>query len=354
MASAIAYRVLFAIVPLTMFIVSVLGLLAGTSDRQDDLSNDIIDYLDVDTGEMLTLSKDGEQRIADEYDSETAAAVSDALDSLTSEEASSLSDELEAGESVEVAGIELTSDDVGKDDNLVHETIRDVVNASGPIGVVSFLVLAYSASGLFGSVRRSLDFVWGVRYARPLFQGTAVDLAMLAFTLGIFILSVFFIGLTGALRAIGEAHEGWFGFIASNSWVWGAFTFSLSWVTTLAICIAAFRFVPQPRVHLRDVWLGAIVTATGFEVLKFGFSIYIARFNTYDLVYGTLGGVLLFLLIVYWAAYVFLLGAETASKYPRLRAGEFDVRQTPTSGERTVGQRMREVLKGLFVRKKLE
>ena len=343
MASAIAYRVLFAAVPLTMFVVSVLGLLAGSEERQEDLVEEITSYLGVNEGDLsLSVSESGIERLGEEE----AGTVNAALAGLSDEEEAVLVEDLDQGEPVQVDGVELTADDVEvTSDNLVVETLRGVVDASGAVSIVSFVILAFSASGLFGSVRRSLDFVWGVRVARPMFQGKAFDLVMLVGIMAAFILVILALALGSALRAFVQFED--LGF--SGDVLWIASSTAISWLVTFAACAAAFRYVPQVRTRFRDVWPGAVIVATGLEVLKLGFSIYVANFNTFDLVYGALGGVLLFLLLVYWASYIFLIGAEVAAEYPRVRAGEYDD-SGPATERKPLVTSIVDAIKGLFVR----
>jgi uncharacterized BrkB/YihY/UPF0761 family membrane protein len=130
---------------------------------------------------------------------------------------------------------------------------------------------------------------------------------------------------------------------------WWVGSTAFSWLVTFTVCIAAFLILPQVRTRFRDVWLGAAVAATGLEVLKIGFSIYVANFSTFDVIYGALGGVLLFLLLVYWASYVFLVGAEVAAEYPRVRAGEYDTDDQPSEGTSLRGMATGWI-KSLFVR----
>ena len=79
-----------------------------------------------------------------------------------------------------------------------------------------------------------------------------------------------------------------------------------------------YRFVPTTGPRLRDLWPGALVAAAGFEVLQYGFSVYLSGLAHYNRVYGSLGAVIAALFFVYLNASVFLFGAEVASEYPRL------------------------------------
>ena len=58
-----------------------------------------------------------------------------------------------------------------------------------------------------------------------------------------------------------------------------------------------------------------------FERFAFSPGIYLENFNTYDMIFGSLGAVVTFLLLVFVSANVMLLGAEVAAESPRVPRG---------------------------------
>jgi membrane protein len=73
---------------------------------------------------------------------------------------------------------------------------------------------------------------------------------------------------------------------------------------------------------LAHVWPGALLAAVLFEIAKAGFATYLAHFARYQVVYGSLGGVIALLFWVYISANILLYGAEVAAEYGHLRRGE--------------------------------
>lgn len=71
-----------------------------------------------------------------------------------------------------------------------------------------------------------------------------------------------------------------------------------------------YRFVPIRTVRWSAAWLGAILVSIALAGLKFGFHFYVAWVPTYNLIYGTFAIVPLFLLWVYLAWLIVLLGAS--------------------------------------------
>jgi membrane protein len=60
-----------------------------------------------------------------------------------------------------------------------------------------------------------------------------------------------------------------------------------------------------------------------FEAMKNGYAFYLAHFNTYDVLYGSLGGILLFMLWTYLTSNILLLGAALTVEARRLREGAY-------------------------------
>ncbi len=89
---------------------------------------------------------------------------------------------------------------------------------------------------------------------------------------------------------------------------------------SLALAFAAFtllyRVVPPVPVRILDVLPGAAVATLGVHLAGAGFSIYLDRFADFDDVYGPLGTVLAFLLLVWVTAAILLVGACLAAAWP--------------------------------------
>jgi membrane protein len=84
----------------------------------------------------------------------------------------------------------------------------------------------------------------------------------------------------------------------------------------LATCLAflvfllLYRFIPGKRPKWKDIWLGALVAAISFEITKIIFLVYLRVFNPYNLVYGSIGALIAFLMWTYLSALVFLFIAK--------------------------------------------
>jgi len=80
------------------------------------------------------------------------------------------------------------------------------------------------------------------------------------------------------------------------------------WVMALLL----YRFVPARKLRVRDALAGAILTALLTWSATKILTIVFGDFSRYNLIYGSLAGVMTFLFFVYVVSLILLLGAEFA------------------------------------------
>jgi membrane protein len=84
-------------------------------------------------------------------------------------------------------------------------------------------------------------------------------------------------------------------------------------VTTLLFAMI-YQFLPDVDLALRDVWVGALVTAGLFGIGKYLIGLYLGT-SAVASIYGAAGSVVVLLVWVYYSAQVVLLGAEFTRAY---------------------------------------
>jgi len=76
------------------------------------------------------------------------------------------------------------------------------------------------------------------------------------------------------------------------------------------VVLLLYRFMPYVKPRWRDIWVGALFAAAGFELVRVVFIWYVKNFSTYNLVYGPVGTVIALLMFVYLTAWVLLFFAR--------------------------------------------
>ncbi len=88
----------------------------------------------------------------------------------------------------------------------------------------------------------------------------------------------------------------------------------LSYIVVFSILVFTFsllyKHAPNIKLRFSDIYFGAIFTSLGWIVSSMFFSFYINNFSRYGLVFGSLGGIFVFLLWLYLTTYIILIGNE--------------------------------------------
>ena len=206
----------------------------------------------------------------------------------------------------------------------VSSTVQGIVSARAITGIASILGLLWAASAAFGAIRKGINAAWGIRRTRPFLRERMMDIA-LVLSAGLLMMVVLFITpFMAFLREITDAvapEANWVGNL-----FWGMAAQVLTPVITILSFLALYRFMPNTKVTLGDVWIGALPAALAFEGAKWGFVWYVKTFPVYNVVYGSVGAIMALLTWVYVSAIIVLFGALVTSRYAAYAARVRDVR----------------------------
>ncbi len=232
----------------------------------------------------------------------------------------------------------------------LRQALSSVTANATAFGLVGMAALIFSSSSLMGAIRGVVNAAWDASDFRPPLIGWLLDVA-LVFGLGLVVtLSTGLTVLTQLVVSAGGELQDALGLAGSGL---SRLLLTLGQVTPVLVSFAVFAFlyrvIPSADVRLRDVWPGALLAALGFELVKAGFSFYLANFARYGAVYGSLGTVVAFLVFVFLAANVMVLGAEAASEWRGVREGREDAKEA-ASPQASLGERLRGFARGLVRR----
>ena len=187
--------------------------------------------------------------------------------------------------------------------------------AGALLGLLSLLV---GATTVFGELQNAMDRIWQVPPQGRGGIGSILRSRLRALGL---VLSLGFLLMVSLLASalLAALRQRWD--VLLGPWLQLAqgldFLLSLGLVTALFAMI--YRWVPQVPLGWRDVLAGAVLTALLFTLGKSLVALYIGRSGLAS-PFGAAGALVVLLLWVYYAALVFLLGAEFTRAQVRRRA----------------------------------
>jgi membrane protein len=68
--------------------------------------------------------------------------------------------------------------------------------------------------------------------------------------------------------------------------------------------------MPNKRMKYTEVLAGSIFSSIGWFITSILFSIYVNNFSNYANTYGSIGGIILLIIWLYWISIIILLGGE--------------------------------------------
>ena len=211
---------------------------------------------------------------------------------------------------------DLKADSVAK---TLEPTLVDLSEGSGA-GLALFLGLGgalWSASGYTGAFGRAMNRMYGVREGRPVWKLRPLMLLLTAVLLVLTALTVAGLVLSGPVaRSVGDS----IGLGGTAVTVWGI----LKWPVLVFIVavIVALLYWGTPNVrHPRFRWIsvGAGLAIVSWVVLSALFGLYVSHFSSFSRTYGSLAGVIVFLLWLWITNLALLFGGELDTEIERGR-----------------------------------
>lgn len=242
--------------------------------------------------------------------------------------------------------------------DLIREPLEGLVRS--PAAPITFIVgvvgALWSASGYVGAFGRAMNRIYNVREGRPIWK---LRPTMLGVTVTTVVLLV-----VGLLVLVSGPLARSFGDVIGLGDVAATVLLIVQWpiLLVIAIIVVAVLYYWSPNVKqpkFRWVSGGSILAILIWIIASVGFGFYVGNFSNYNATYGSLGGVIVFLLWIWITNNALLFGAEFDAEIERgreLQAGiraeediqlpERDTRQIEKQDEK----RAQDVLEGIRIR----
>ena len=196
----------------------------------------------------------------------------------------------------------------------IGQQVQAVVNTRAITGIASFLALLWASSAAFGAIRKGINAAWGVKKTRPYLKERLIDITLVLGAGVVLVAVLFSTAALGVLREVAQVLDPESEVLSQFVWelLRDLVTPTLSFVTFVIL----YRFLPNTEVRLRDALPGALLASMAFSAANWVFVWYLTTFpHSYNVLYGSVGGILALLTWVYLSAIIVLLGALISSRY---------------------------------------
>lgn len=184
-------------------------------------------------------------------------------------------------------------------------------NQSG--GLLSFGIVTalWSGSAAVSTFIKALNRAYDVEETRPFWKRKGIE-----------ILLTLFVGIVASAAFIVIVFGGKIGDKIAGSMGWGH-AFNVFWnivrwpviLAFISLALAVLYWI-GPNIKQKFQWIspGAVLATIVWLLAIGGFGLYVSKFGSYDKTYGTLGGMIVLLLVFYISSMVIMLGGQLNSE----------------------------------------
>lgn len=203
--------------------------------------------------------------------------------------------------------------------DVIRGPIENFANspAAGFALVAGIVVAIWSASGYVGAFARAMNRIYEIDEGRPFWKLKPQQLLVTVIAIVLMLVVALILVVSGPVtNAVGDA----LGLGEVPQIIWSIVKWPvllLVVVVILAILYYAAPNAKQPK--FRWMSMGALIALIVLAVATLLFGLYVANFSNYDKTYGSLAGVIVFLLWLWIANLALLFGAEFDAEVERGR-----------------------------------
>ena len=225
----------------------------------------------------------------------------------------SISSLIPSGEEIQHRMLETVTQVIPDSQNLITGNIKQLVALRGSMGLISLLILAWSASKALATLVDNINHIWPTTNRHSFLIPRLMSLSIILLLAVLLALSTLFSGALDILHDLGESS---LGIDMSFSQTTTEYIVSV-WVSLLVkfiVFCVLYLWIPRTRVKWKAATLGALVATVGWELTTSAFTWYISSgLANFHVIYGSLGAMTALMAWFYLSSIVILFGAALTS-----------------------------------------
>lgn len=192
--------------------------------------------------------------------------------------------------------------------NIITSLVSSAIeNRSFSFLILSFILAMYTMSRAVQSLIRGMNKSYNIRETRPYFEVLFISLVFVVMLIVLIFASMIFL-IFG--ESVGAFLFKLIGLDQYFMYIWNLWRYIIGIITVIIILMNLYRFTPNKKLTFKQVVPGAIVSTLCWILATFFYSYYANNFAKYDIIYGSLGGIIVLMTWVYISSWTILIGCE--------------------------------------------
>ena len=193
-------------------------------------------------------------------------------------------------------------------DNQLTPIVESQAQSAFTFGaIISILLALWGVSGAFRSVMEAMNVMYEVDEDRPFWKKYGISIFI---SLAVILLMLTAFGIVVFGGSIGGGLAAAIGLGSVFQAVWSIVQWPIVACVVLFAFAVIYYFAPAAEQRFRWISPGAVLAFAFWLVFSLLFSYYAGNFGSYNETYGSLAGVIIFMLYIYYSALIMLVGAE--------------------------------------------
>ncbi|MEG0261101.1 MAG: YihY/virulence factor BrkB family protein, partial [Lysinibacillus sp.] len=189
----------------------------------------------------------------------------------------------------------------------IESTLAEILTSrNGGLLSIGVLATIWSASKGINALMRALNTAYDTKGRRGIFDWVL----SLVFTIALVCVIAIALVLPVFGQQIGMIMFSFIGVEESFIILWHNIRWTMPPILIFLVLYSLYWLVPNtdPRLNLYSVWPGTLFSTIAWLVLTYGFSFYINHFGNYSATYGSIGGVIILMLWLYFTGMILIFG----------------------------------------------
>lgn len=197
---------------------------------------------------------------------------------------------------------------------MLDPVLQDVVRTRAAVGIGGAIGFLYFSARLFAALRSVMSYVFNHGRDRTILRGLLWDVHLTVMTVLLIIawvvVSAFLTVSSGRIGAALVARGVGVDVLSGVELLIGRL---IALAVVVAIFVSLYRWLPKRKTEWRAALGGAVTAGLLFELARWLFGLAVTAFPPASIYTGTLGALVVVVFWTYYAALIFVLGAEVAS-----------------------------------------
>ena len=191
---------------------------------------------------------------------------------------------------------------------LIEDTVGEILNnRNGGLLSIGAIATVWSASKGMNALTKALNLSYFKEETRSFIVARGMSIVFTVMLIAVLIVALI-LPIFG--QQIGTFAFSYLGLEAGFLKLWNSSRWVIPPILIFVVFSLIYWLVPNIKIHLKSVFVGAAFSTIGWIITSVGFSFYVSSYGNYSSTYGSIGAIIVLMMWLYFSAIILMLGGQ--------------------------------------------